>query len=140
MVSQNVQMMDYMSSMPRGIAIPRERAKEEASSGSLIHHVVLGIIMILLPFMAATILHGFNVQAEYNMQQVRAEVMSLEKENSVLKLEVSRLDAPVRIQKIAETKLGMRLPSRNVYGGVEGPRRGTQVSKASSSSSPKTVR
>ena len=92
---------------------PRERAKEEASSGSLIHHVVLGIIMILLPFMAATILHGFNVQAEYNMQQVRAEVMSLEKENSVLKLEVSRLDAPVRIQKIAETKLGMRLPSRN---------------------------
>lgn len=118
----------------------RERAKEEASSGSLIHHVVLGIIMILLPFMAATILHGFNVQAEYNMQQVRAEVMSLEKENSVLKLEVSRLDAPVRIQKIAETKLGMRLPSRNVYGGVEGPRRGTQVSKVSSSSSPKTVR
>ena len=52
------------------------------------------------------------------MQQVRAEVMSLEKENSVLKLEVPRLNAPVRIQKLAETKLGMRLPVRNVYGGV----------------------
>lgn len=119
MVSQNVQMMDYVGSMPREIAIPRESEREESSHGSLFHNVILGIVMILMPFLVSTILNGINVQAEYHMQQVRAEVMNLEKENSVLKLEVSRLNAPVRIQKLAETKLGMRLPVRNVYGGVE---------------------
>ncbi|MGN0955110.1 cell division protein FtsL [Dialister sp.] len=125
MLSQNVQMMDYMDSMPAGISIPREREKE--STGSLFHNVILGIFMILMPFLASTLLNSINVQAEYNMQQVRAEVMHLEKENSVLKLEVSRLDAPVRIQKIAETKLGMRLPVRNVYGGQEAARSSAAV-------------
>lgn len=138
MVSQNVQMMDYVGSMPRGIAIPREREREESSHGSLFHNVILGIIMILMPFLVSTILNGINVQAEYHMQQVRAEVMSLEKENSVLKLEVSRLNAPVRIQKLAETKLGMRLPVRNVYGGVETAK--AKAAGAVSTSANKAVR
>ena len=131
MISQNVQMMDYMASMPQDIAVPRQREREESSSRSLFHNVILGIIMILLPFLASTILNGVNVQAEYHMQQVRAEVMNLEKENSVLKLEVSRLNAPVRIQKLAEIKLGMRLPVRNVYGGVEAQKAGAAAQTAS---------
>lgn len=138
MVSQNVQMMDYMASMPQGIAVPREREREESSSRSLFHNVILGIIMILMPFLASTVLNGINVQAEYHMQQVRAEVMNLEKENSVLKLEVSRLNAPVRIQKLAETKLGMRLPVRNVYGGVETAK--AKAAGAVSTSANKAVR
>lgn len=95
--------------------------------------------MILMPFLASTILNGVNVQAEYHMQQVRAEVMNLEKENSVLKLEVSRLNAPVRIQKLAETKLGMRLPVRNVYGGVEAQKAGA-AAKTVSAPAKKAVR
>lgn len=138
MVSQNVQMMDYVGSMPREIAILREREREESSHGSLFHNVILGIVMILMPFLVSTILNGINVQAEYHMQQVRAEVMSLEKENSVLKLEVSRLNAPVRIQKLAETKLGMRLPVRNVYGGVETAK--AKAAGAVSTSANKAVR
>lgn len=138
MVSQNVQMMDYVGSMPREIAIPRESEREESSHGSLFHNVILGIVMILMPFLVSTILNGINVQAEYHMQQVRAEVMNLEKENSVLKLEVSRLNAPVRIQKLAETKLGMRLPVRNVYGGVETAK--AKAAGAVSTSANKAVR
>ncbi len=139
MISQNVQMMDYMASMPQDIAVPRQREREESSSRSLFHNVILGIIMILLPFLASTILNGVNVQAEYHMQQVRAEVMNLEKENSVLKLEVSRLNAPVRIQKLAEIKLGMRLPVRNVYGGVEAQKAGA-AAKTVSAPAKKAVR
>lgn len=121
MVSQNVQMMNYMSSMPGTAAIPREReeSRERAEGQSLFHDVILGIALILLPFLVSTLLNSINVQAEYNMQQVRSEMMTLEKENSVLKLEVARLDAPVRIQKLAEKKLGMRLPVRNIYGSSE---------------------
>lgn len=139
MISQNVQMMDYMASMPQDIAVPRQREREESSSRSLFHNVILGIIMILMPFLASTILNGVNVQAEYHMQQVRAEVMNLEKENSVLKLEVSRLNAPVRIQKLAETKLGMLLPVRNVYGGVEAQKAGA-AAKTVSAPAKKAVR
>ena len=139
MISQNVQMMDYMASMPQDIAVPRQREREESSSRSLFHNVILGIIMILMPFLASTILNGVNVQAEYHMQQVRAEVMNLEKENSVLKLEVSRLNAPVRIQKLAETKLGMRLPVPNVYGGVEAQKAGA-AAKTVSAPAKKAVR
>lgn len=139
MISQNVQMMDYMASMPQDIAVPRQREREESSSRSLFHNVILGIIMILMPFLASTILSGVNVQAEYHMQQVRAEVMNLEKENSVLKLEVSRLNAPVRIQKLAETKLGMRLPVRNVYCGVEAQKAGA-AAKTVSAPAKKAVR
>ena len=139
MISQNVQMMDYMASMPQDIAVPRQREREESSSRSLFHNVILGIIMILMPFLASTILNGVNVQAEYHMQQVRAEVMNLEKENSVLKLEVSRLNAPVRIQKLAETKLGMRLPVHNVYGGVEAQKAGA-AAKTVSAPAKKAVR
>lgn len=139
MISQNVQMMDYMASMPQDIAVPRQREREESSSRSLFHNVILGIIMILLPFLASTILNGVNVQAEYHMQQVRAEVMNLEKENSVLKLEVSRLNAPVRIQKLAEIKLDMRLPVRNVYGGVEAQKAGA-AAKTVSAPAKKAVR
>ncbi len=139
MISQNVQMMDYMASMPQDIAVPRQREREESSSRSLFHNVILGIIMILMPFLASTILNGVNVQAEYHMQQVRAEVMNLEKENSVLKLEVSRLNAPVRIQKLAETKLVMRLPVSNVYGGVEAQKAGA-AAKAVSVPAKKAVR
>lgn len=55
MISQNVQMMDYMASMPQDIAVPRQREREESSSSSLFHNVILGIIMILMPFLASTI-------------------------------------------------------------------------------------
>ena len=50
----------------------------------------------------------------------RSAVMEMTKSNAVLKLEVSKLEAPVRIQKIAELNLGMRLPAHALYGHEDG--------------------
>lgn len=116
MIPQNGQMVNYLSSMSSGMTIPQEIEHKRKLTGGIFHDAVLGISMILLPFLVGTFLNSINVQAEYNIQQIRAEVMEMEKGNSILKLEVARLDAPVRIQKIAETKLGMKFPVRNVYG------------------------
>ena len=46
--------------------------------------------------------------------------MEMTNSNAVLKLEVSKLEAPVRIQKIAELNLGMRLPAHALYGHEDG--------------------
>ena len=50
----------------------------------------------------------------------KKQVMEMTKSNAVLKLEVSKLEAPVRIQKIAELNLGMRLPAHALYGHEDG--------------------
>lgn len=114
MITQTLQNVNYMNSMPADIAIPQR--EETESTRGIFHNVILGILMILMPFMISTFLNSINVQSEYNMQRIRSEVMTLEKQNVVMKLEVTKLGAPVRIQKIAETKLGMNLPVRNIYG------------------------
>lgn len=75
--------------------------------------------MILFPVMLLVFLSGINIQEEYRMQRIRSEVMTMAKENAVDKLEVSRLEAPVRIQQIAEQKLKMSLPVRTVYGSAD---------------------
>lgn len=69
--------------------------------------------------MLLVFLSGINIQEEYRMQRIRSEVMTMAKENAVDKLEVSRLEAPVRIQQIAEQKLKMSLPVRAVYGSAD---------------------
>ena len=114
MITQTLQSVDYINSMPTDIVISGK--KDYESTRGIFHNVILGILMILMPFMISTFLNCVNVQSEYNMQRIRAEVMTLEKQNVVMKLEVTKLSAPVRIQKIAETKLGMNLPVRNIYG------------------------
>jgi len=114
MITQTLQSVDYINSMPTDIVISGK--KDYESTRGIFHNVILGILMILMPFMISTFLNSVNVQSEYNMQRIRAEVMTLEKQNVVMKLEVTKLSAPVRIQKIAETKLGMNLPVRNIYG------------------------
>lgn len=116
---QDVQVMDYMPSMPESIATPRRIEHEKSDSSYFFHDVILGMLMILLPVMLLVFLNGINIQEEYRMQRIRSEVMTMAKENAVDKLEVSRLEAPVRIQQIAEQKLKMSLPVRAVYGSVD---------------------
>ena len=110
---QEVQVMDYMPSMPESVAAPRRIERERSDSSYFFHDVILGTLMILFP------VSGINIQEEYRMQRIRSEVMMMAKENAVDKLEVSRLEAPVRIQQIAEQKLKMSLPVRAVYGSAD---------------------
>lgn len=115
---QDVQVMGYMPSMPENVA-PRRIEREKSDSSYFFNDVILGMLMILLPVMLLVFLNGINIQEEYRMQRIRSEVMTMAKENAVDKLEVSRLEAPVRIQQIAEQKLKMSLPVRAVYGSAD---------------------
>lgn len=115
---QDVQVMGYMPSMPESVA-PRRIEHEKSDSSYFFHDVILGMLMILFPVMLLVFLNGINIQEEYRMQRIRSEVMTMAKENAVDKLEVSRLEAPVRIQQIAEQKLKMSLPVRAVYGSAD---------------------
>ena len=116
---QEVQVMDYMPSMPESVAASRRIERERSDSSYVFHDVILGTLMILFPVMLLVFLSGINIQEEYRMQRIRSEVMTMAKENAVDKLEVSRLEAPVRIQQIAEQKLKMSLPVRAVYGSAD---------------------
>ena len=115
---QDVQVMGYMPSMPESVA-PRRIEHEKSDSSYFFHDVILGMLMILLPVMLLVFLNGINIQEEYRMQRIRSEVMTMAKENAVDKLDVFRLEAPVRIQQIAEQKLKMSLPVRAVYGSAD---------------------
>lgn len=115
---QDVQVMGYMPSMPESVAT-RRIEHEKSDSSYFFHDVILGMLMILFPVMLLVFLNGINIQEEYRMQRIRSEVMTMAKENAVDKLEVSRLEAPVRIQQIAEQKLKMSLPVRAVYGSAD---------------------
>ena len=116
---QEVQVIDYMPSMPESVAASRWIERERSDSSYFFHDIILGTLMILLPVMLLVFLSGINIQEEYRMQRIRSEVMTMAKENAVDKLEVSRLEAPVRIQQIAEQKLKMSLPVRAVYGSAD---------------------
>lgn len=116
---QEVQVMDYMPSMPESVAASRRIERERSDSSYFFYDVILGTLMILFPVMLLVFLSGINIQEEYRMQRIRSEVMTMAKENAVDKLEVSRLEAPVRIQQIAEQKLKMSLPVRAVYGSAD---------------------
>ncbi len=116
---QEVQVMDYMPSMPESVAASRRIEHERSDSSYFFHDIILGTLMIFFPVMLLVFLSGINIQEEYRMQRIRSEVMTMAKENAVDKLEVSRLEAPVRIQQIAEQKLKMSLPVRAVYGSAD---------------------
>ncbi len=112
MLSQNVEMINYMNASDS--VIVSGRSKTEVSFA--VHDFVLYLLVLLVPILVYYVFAAYNVQAEYRMQLVRAEVINLSKENAIRHLEVAKLEAPARIQKIAETELGMRVSTDAVYG------------------------
>ncbi|MBS5916995.1 MAG: cell division protein FtsL [Negativicoccus succinicivorans] len=79
---------------------------------------MVAIVVAIVVFLAVFVLYGANIfisQKGYEVQQVRTRVVELAKTNEVLRLEVGQLKAPGRIQRIAETELGMTIPAQAVY-------------------------
>ena len=77
---------------------------------------VLEIIMFAASIVGTIyFFNGAIIQKEYQMSSIRAEVMTLERENESRRMEVARLESPSRIEKIAETTLGMVVPESAVY-------------------------
>ncbi|HAA90421.1 MAG TPA: cell division protein FtsL [Peptococcaceae bacterium] len=54
--------------------------------------------------------HARIVALGYEIESLQHEINSLQKENLRLELEIAKLQAPERIEKIARTKLGMKEP------------------------------
>jgi cell division protein FtsL len=54
------------------------------------------------------------IRSGYELVQMKLQVIKLEKENELLKLDIAKLRSPQRIQNIATVELGMGIP-QNVY-------------------------
>jgi len=71
--------------------------------------VIAAVGMMLLAVQSESIVRG-----GYELVQLKAKAMQIEKENEMLRLEIARLKSPQRIQDIATRQLGMVVP-QNVY-------------------------
>lgn len=113
MTSQNVNMMNYIS---ESVAVAGRSGVIERRN---FYQVLISLSLLFIPVLALYFFSGMNAQQEYKMQVLRSEVISIAKENATLQLDVAKLEAPARIQNIAETQLGMQVATSAVYGRTE---------------------
>lgn len=116
MVSQNIQTIQYAETMPEEYSSSPAFEKNRTFANPLCKLGLQVFLLISIPFILLAFFNGINTQKDYALQSLRSQVTTMAKENDVMKLEVSKLEAPVRIQQIAETKLHMHLPERTIYG------------------------
>lgn len=113
MTSQNVNMMNYIS---ENVAVAGQSGVIERRNFC---QVFISLSLLFIPVLALYFFSGMNAQQEYKMQVLRSEVISIAKENATLQLDVAKLEAPARIQNIAETQLGMQVTTSAIYGRME---------------------
>mgnify|MGYP003186140995 FL=1 len=113
MTSQNVNMMNYIS---ENVAVAGQSDVIERRN---FYQVFISLSLLFIPVLALYFFSGMNAQQEYKMQVLRSEVISIAKENATLQLDVAKLEAPARIQNIAETQLGMQVATSAIYGRME---------------------
>lgn len=113
MTSQNVNMMNYIS---ENVAVAAQSGVIERRN---FYQVFISLSLLFIPVLALYFFSGMNAQQEYKMQVLRSEVISIAKENATLQLDVAKLEAPARIQNIAETQLGMQVATSAIYGRME---------------------
>lgn len=113
MTSQNVNMMNYIS---ENVAVAGQSGVIERRNFC---QVFISLSLLFIPVLALYFFSGMNAQQEYKMQVLRSEVISIAKENATLQLDVAKLEAPARIQNIAETQLGMQVATSAIYRRME---------------------
>lgn len=121
MLSQDAEMLNYSHAMPRACGQAEREAVAEKTASLAVSWRDMEILALLLITIGA-FFYFMNVhigEQSYELQQIRTEIISLEKGNEAARLEVARLESPARIQHIAETRLGMHVPHRAIYGGQE---------------------
>lgn len=74
------------------------------------------MLVIVVAVMAAvtTMQSAAIIQAGYDLVKVKSQVAKIEKENELLRLDISKLKSPQRIEEFATKNLGMVVP-RNAY-------------------------
>ena len=120
MLSQDVEMLNYSHTISntyaeagREIAVPAAKPYIWSNLLSNMRFLLVTILAVLGVFYA---LNAYLVQQSYEMQRLRSDIIALEKSNEVMRLEVAKLESPLRIQHIAETRLGMHVPKHAIYG------------------------
>jgi len=79
------------------------------------------VIIIVFVAMFLTACSEAIVRSGYELVQMKLQVIKLEKENELLKLDIAKLRSPQRIQNIATAELGMVIP-KSVYYSENVPR------------------
>lgn len=72
------------------------------------------VTLLIAIAIVATMRSEAIVRNGYNLVQMKSQMLSLQKENELLKLDIAKLKSPQRIQGIASTELGMVMP-QGVY-------------------------
>lgn len=116
MLSQNVKMLNYSKPVSSAFDVPAKVSVGKIKTSINFSDIKMLLLILLLPLAVTYCFRLVNDQERYVMRNIRTEVIELTRENAKLKLEVARLEAPTRIQKIAENDLGMEMPSTAIYG------------------------
>ena len=72
------------------------------------------VMIVAAMAMFVTVQSEAIVSAGYDLVKTKSQVVKIEKENELLRLDIAKLKSPERIQYIATKELGMVIP-QNVY-------------------------
>ena len=115
MISQ--EMMNYTGSMSTPYTLRKARTIDVAIGRDTIFPIILRILLIVAGVTGVWQACSLYAGSQYHeMQQLRREIVALERSNETARLEVARLESLSRIQFVAETELGMEVPTQALYG------------------------
>ena len=115
MISQ--EMMNYTHSVPAPRTMGRVDTVDVSWSVDFEIPYLKYILSALLLSLGVLMAYSQYIGSQYyEMQQLRKEIVALERTNEISRLEVARLASLSRIQTIAETELGMHVAQAAIYG------------------------
>ena len=82
---------------------------------------LLMVIMVAVMAAVTTLQSAAIIQSGYDLVKVKSQVAKIEKENELLRLDISKLKSPQRIEEYATKNLGMVVPKSAYYATVTLP-------------------
>ncbi len=115
MISQ--EMMNYTHSVPAPRTMGRVDTVDISRSLDFRIPYLKYLLLAMLASLGFLMVYSQYIGSQYyEMQQLRKEIVALERSNELSRLEVARLASLSRIQKVAETELGMHVAETAIYG------------------------
>ena len=116
MIAQDPEMLGYSGSLSEPFSFPGKKKKELVHYSSRLKLLTSFVLLAGLCVVPLYMMTGILAEKGYEMQDLRTQVITLEKQNESMRIEIAQLESPKRIQSIAESKLGMYVPKSAVYG------------------------
>ena len=98
-----------------GVQARKAKASVVFDISPLMRQIIQGIAILVGFLMIMMAMNAYTTKLGYEVVKTQQTVVQLAKDNDTLDVEVASLKSPVRIQKIAEERLGMVLPDSFVY-------------------------